>query len=58
MNNKYYGKLIFELSSPGRIGYSIPDNGLADYAKKELDDKLIRKDGEFVLDELKNLNYK
>ena len=44
MNNKYYGKLIFELSSPGRIGYSLPDNGLADYAKNELDDKLIRKE--------------
>ena len=24
MNNRYYGKLIFELSRPGRIGYSLP----------------------------------
>lgn len=26
MNNKYYGKLIFELSRPGRVGYSLPAN--------------------------------
>ena len=26
MNNKYYGKLVFELSQPGRTGYSLPDN--------------------------------
>lgn len=26
MNNTYYGKLIFELSKSGRIGYSLPDN--------------------------------
>lgn len=25
MNNKYYGKLIFELSKPGRIGYTVPE---------------------------------
>ncbi len=24
MNNTYYGKLIFELSKPGRVGYSLP----------------------------------
>lgn len=27
MNRKYYGKLIFELSRPGRVGYSLPQNG-------------------------------
>lgn len=27
MNRTYYGKLIFELSRPGRRGYSLPDNG-------------------------------
>ncbi|MCM1137071.1 MAG: aminomethyl-transferring glycine dehydrogenase subunit GcvPB [Muribaculum sp.] len=27
MNRKYYGKLIFELSRPGRVGYSLPANG-------------------------------
>ena len=24
MNNVYYGKLVFELSKPGRVGYSLP----------------------------------
>ena len=27
MNREHYGKLIFELSRPGRQGYSLPDNG-------------------------------
>lgn len=27
MNREYYGKLIFELSRPGRKGYKMPDNG-------------------------------
>lgn len=27
MNRKYYDKIIFELSRPGRRGYSLPDNG-------------------------------
>lgn len=31
MNNQYYGKLIFELSKPGRIGYSLPKNEIQDY---------------------------
>lgn len=26
MNNKLYGSLIFELSRPGRVGYSLPQN--------------------------------
>jgi glycine dehydrogenase subunit 2 len=26
MNNKIYGKLIFELSHPGSEGYSLPKN--------------------------------
>lgn len=26
MNKNYYGKVIFELSKPGRAGYSLPDN--------------------------------
>ena len=30
MNRKYYGKLIFELSKPGRKGYAIADNGCGD----------------------------
>jgi len=28
MNRKFYSKLIFELSHPGRKGYSLPSNGL------------------------------
>ena len=26
MNNRLYGNLIFELSKPGRCGYSLPKN--------------------------------
>ena len=32
MNNKLYGNLIFELSQPGRKGYSLPKNRFGDYA--------------------------
>ncbi len=32
MNNKLYGNLIFELSHPGRKGYSLPKNKFGDYA--------------------------
>ena len=31
MNNKLYGNLIFELSQPGRKGYSLPKNRFGDY---------------------------
>jgi len=31
MNNQLYGKLIFELSAPGRKGYSLPKNRFGDY---------------------------
>ena len=31
MNNKLYGNLIFELSQPGRRGYSLPKNHFGDY---------------------------
>ena len=31
MNNKLYGNLIFELSQPGRRGYSLPKNRFGDY---------------------------
>ena len=31
MNNKLYGKLIFELSQPGSKGYSLPKNQFGDY---------------------------
>jgi len=32
VNNKLYGNLIFELSQPGRKGYSLPKNRFGDYA--------------------------
>ena len=32
MNSKLYGHLIFELSKPGRKGYSLPKNHFGDYA--------------------------
>lgn len=39
----YYGKLIFELSQKGRIGYSLPDNGVSDDYSSLLPDALKRK---------------
>ena len=43
MNNTYYGKLIFELSKKGRIGYSLPNNEFKDYHVSDLSDCLLRK---------------
>lgn len=40
MNNHLYGNLIFELSHPGRHGYSLPKNEFADY---KLPSKMCRK---------------
>lgn len=44
MNNKYYGKLIFELSHKGRVGFSLPADSLKEYKSAELDGNLVRKD--------------
>lgn len=41
MNREYYGKLIFELSRPGRRAYSLPDNGCPDVVS-QLPDVLMR----------------
>ena len=41
MNNRLYGKLIFELSHEGRKGYSLPRNPFPQY---ELPDELRRKE--------------
>ena len=41
MNNKLYGKLIFELSKPGRKGYSLPANQFEGY---EIPESLCRKE--------------
>ena len=35
MNNQLYGNLIFELSKPGRKGYSLPKNRFGDYPVPE-----------------------
>lgn len=42
MNNTYYGKLIFELTKPGRVGYSLPANEWGDYDMNGLPDHLLR----------------
>ena len=42
MNNQYYGKLIFELSRPGRTGYSLPKNELPQYSLADLPAALRR----------------
>lgn len=36
MNNVFYGKLIFELSSPGRKGYSLPKTEISGYSLSDL----------------------
>ena len=43
MNNTYYGKLIFELSKKGRVGYSLPENKFKNYKVSDLSDNLLRK---------------
>lgn len=44
MNNTYYGTLIFELSKPGRKGYSLPKNELSDYSIAQLAENLLRQE--------------
>ena len=43
MNKIYYSKLIFEHSSEGRIGYSLPDNEISQDYSSLLPDNLKRK---------------
>lgn len=50
MNNRYYGKLIFELSKPGRVGYSLPKSGISGYCVKDLPEGL-RRQSETILPE-------
>ena len=40
---KYYDKLIFELSRPGRVGYELPKNGFAIDGEKDIPSDLLRK---------------
>jgi glycine dehydrogenase subunit 2 len=42
MNNTYYGKLIFELSHKGRVGYSLPKNEFGKRAITELPSGMLR----------------
>ena len=41
MNNRLYGNLIFELSKPGRKGYSLPANEFADFSPASLPATLV-----------------
>lgn len=42
MNNVYYGTLIFEISKPGRIGYSLPKSKVKGYNISDLPSSLLR----------------
>ena len=42
MNNVYYGTLIFEISKPGRIGYSLPKSKVEGYKIADLPSSLLR----------------
>ncbi len=54
MNNTYYGKLIFELSNPGCIGYSLPKNKWNNHSLQDLPKHLMRGTDTFLpeVDEL------
>ncbi|MCR5819906.1 MAG: aminomethyl-transferring glycine dehydrogenase subunit GcvPB [Bacteroidaceae bacterium] len=43
MNNRLYGNLIFELSHPGRKGYSLPANQFGSFSTSQLPETLLRK---------------
>lgn len=55
MNNTYYGKLIFEISRPGQVGYSLPKNAFATYSLDDLPDRL-RRQTETILPEVDELS--
>lgn len=42
MNRTYYGKLIFELSQSGRVGYTLPVNPFHNYKLSDLPENLKR----------------
>lgn len=54
MNNLYYGKLIFELSKPGRMGYSLPQNNIDGYCTCDLP-KSVRRQSPLDLPEADEL---
>ena len=39
---KYYNKLIFEISKPGRVGYSLPQSDFGNYSLADLPQSLRR----------------
>ncbi len=45
MNNKYYGKLIFEHSRQGRVGYSLPENNYPAKCAMQLPEEQKRQSG-------------
>ncbi|MEG1579791.1 MAG: aminomethyl-transferring glycine dehydrogenase subunit GcvPB [Bacteroidaceae bacterium] len=45
MNKTYYSNLIFELSKPGRVGYSLPENEFKNYKLSDLPASLKRESG-------------
>ena len=54
MNNTYYGKLIFELSQPGQVGYSLPKSSYPQYSLDQLPSAL-RRQSETLLPEVDEL---
>lgn len=42
MNSPVYSPLIFELSRPGRVGYSLPENPWPEYSPTSLPETLLR----------------
>lgn len=54
MNNTYYGKLIFELSQAGRVGYSLPKNAFSQHHLNELP-AALRRTTETLLPEVDEL---
>lgn len=54
MNNTYYGKLIFELSQPGQVGYSLPKNEYGSYSLEQLPATVQRR-SETILPEVDEL---
>ena len=42
MNNKYYSPLVFELSKPGRSGYSLPQNHWSEHHLCDINENLLR----------------
>lgn len=54
MNNTYYGKLVFELSKPGRKGYSLPEHCTSEHRLADLPEHLLRK-SETILPEVDEL---